>query len=90
MAAKKPAVERKVRTSRVPENETREQRFIRLATGRVNKVRKALDQLGQLGSPSYSSTEEQRNKIEESIRESVEFNINRLHKVKLSKTDFKL
>lgn len=87
MASKK---ERKVRVSKVPEGETKEQKFIRLATARVNKVRKALDQIGLLGGASYSSTDLQREKITEAIKESVEFNINRLSKVKLSKSSFTL
>lgn len=87
MATKK---ERKVRVSRVPEGETKEQKFIRLATARVNKVRKALDQIGLLGGATYSSTDLQREKIAEAIKESVEFNINRLSKVKMSKSTFTL
>lgn len=87
MATKK---ERKVRVSRVPEGETKEQKFIRLATARVNKVRKALDQIGLLGGATYSSTDLQREKIAEAIKESVEFNINRLSKVKMSKSTFSL
>lgn len=86
MATKK---DRKPRVSRVPENETKEQRFIRLATARVNKVRKALDQIGLLGAASYMSTEAQRDKISEALRESVEFNLNRLNKNgKTAKTNF--
>lgn len=87
MAAKK---ERKPRVSRVPEGETKEQRFIRLATARVNKVRKALDQIGLLGAASYSSTDLQRAKIVEALRESMEFNLNRLNKATISKTSFSL
>lgn len=83
-------IERKVRVSKVPKDESKEQKFIRLATARVNKVRKALDQIGLLGGPSYSSTDQQREKIVEAIRESVEFNTNRLAKVKMSKTTFQL
>lgn len=85
--AKKAA--RKVRVSRVPENETKQQKFMRLATARVNKVRKALDQIGLLGGAAYESTDEQRNKITEAIRECVDFNINRLSKVKMSKDTFR-
>jgi hypothetical protein len=81
---------RKVRVSRVPEGETKEQKFIRLATARVNKVRKALDQIGLLGGASYTSTDQQREKIVEAIRESVEFNSNRLSKTKMSKNSFSL
>ena len=81
---------RKPRVSRVPEGATKEQKFIRLATAQVNKVRKALDQIGLLGSPSYSSTDNQREKICEALRESVEFNLNRLNKSKTSTTSFSL
>ena len=84
---KKPRVSKK---PRAPEGETKEQRFIRLATRRVNKVRKALDQLGLLGGPNYASTEDQRNRIIKAINESVEFNLNRMNRVKTGKTDFTL
>jgi len=80
----------RVRVSQVPEGETKEQKFIRLATRRVNKVRKALDQIGLLGSASYASTDEQRDKVASAIRESMEFNLNRLAKTKTGKVDFKL
>lgn len=83
-------VQRKVRVSTVPPDETKEQKFVRLATARVNKVRKALDQIGLLGGASYTSTEEQRRKIVEALKESLEFNVNRLDKVKLSKSNFSL
>lgn len=83
-------IERKVRVSKVPEGETKEQKFVRLATARVQKVRKALDQVGLLGGASYVSTEAQRKKIAEALTESLEFNLNRLEKVKLSKSNFEL
>jgi ABC-type oligopeptide transport system substrate-binding subunit len=83
-------VTRKVRTSTVPENESKQQKFVRLATRRVNKVRKALDQIGLLGSPAYESTDKQREKIAEAISQCVEFNLNRLAKVKMSKETFQL
>jgi hypothetical protein len=81
---------RKVRVSRVPENETKQQKFTRLATARVNKVRKALDQIGLLGGASYDSTEEQRVKIADALKECMDFNLNRLSKVKMSKSTFQL
>ena len=90
MAKNKPTTARKTRTSTVPKDESKEQKFVRLATARVNKVRKALDQIGLLGSPAYTSTDLQREKIAEALRESMEFNINRLSKVKLSKSTFQL
>ncbi len=88
MAQKK--TERKKRESKVPEGETKQAKFVRLATARVNKVRKALDQIGLLGGPSYESTDDQRNKISEAINQCAEFNLNRLQKVKLSKDSFRL
>lgn len=84
----KKTIERKVRVSKVPEGETKEQKFVRLATARMNKVRKALDQIGLLGGASYVSTEMQRSKIAEALRESLEFNLNRLDKQKISKSTF--
>ena len=87
--AKKPT-ERKKRVSKVPENETKQQKFIRLATARVNKVRKALDQIGLLGGAAYESTDDQRQKITDAITECMDFNINRLSKVKMSKDTFRL
>lgn len=87
MATKK--TERKVRVSKVPENETKQQKFVRLATARVNKVRKALDQIGLLGGANYESTDDQRKKIADAITECMEFNINRLSKVKMSKDTFR-
>ena len=88
MAVKK--AEKKVRVSTVPANETKEQKFVRLVLRRVNKVRKSLDQIGALGGAAYSSTEQQREKIGEALRESLEFNLNRLNKSKSSKSDFTL
>ena len=90
MAKKTVSSGRKVRVSRVPENETKQQKFVRLATARVNKVRKALDQIGLLGGASYDSTDEQRKKIVDAIQECMDFNVNRLSKVKLSKSTFQL
>jgi ABC-type taurine transport system substrate-binding protein len=90
MAKKTGSTERKARVSRVPENESKEQKFIRLAGARVKKVLKALDQIGLLGGASYVSTDAQHTKIEKAIRESVDFNLQRLAKVKHSKSDFSL
>ena len=87
MATKK--TERKVRVSKVPKDETKQQKFVRLATARVNKTRKALDQIGLLGGAAYESTDEQRKRIAEAITECMEFNINRLSKVKMSKDTFR-
>ena len=81
---------RKARVSNIPENETKQQKFVRLANRRVNKVRKALDQIGLLGGASYDSTEDQQNKIIAAIQEAFDFACNRLRKVKTSKATFQL
>lgn len=90
MADKKKTGPKGTRVSTVPENETKEQKFIRLANKRVNKVTKALDQIGLLGSASYISTETQRAKITETLRDSLEFALGRLNKQKASKANFTL
>lgn len=89
-AVKKAPVARKTRVSTVPENETKQQKFVRLANRRVNKVCKALDQIGLLGGASYDSTEDQQNKIIAAIQEAFDYAANRLRKVKSSKTNFRL
>lgn len=93
MADKKKAdgvKEKKVRVSTVPKDETKEAKFLRLANKRVNKCRKALDQIGLLGSASYISTEDQRKKITTALEECLRFNLDRLNKQKASKSDFTL
>jgi len=79
---------KKVRVSQVPKDETKEAKFNRLATKRVTKCRKALDQIGLLGSSSYISTERQREQITKALQESLEFNLGRLNKQKSVKADF--
>lgn len=86
MATKRTAPKRE---SKIDPNETKEQRFIRLATRRVTKARKSLDAIGQLGAGNYASTEDQRNRMSEALRESLEFNLNRLNKAKTGKADFR-
>lgn len=52
----------------VPANETPEQRFVRVATERVNRLLTSLKQLGGLGTPStYKSSAEQRKQIQEAL-----------------------
>lgn len=43
----------------IPENETKSERFIRIATPRVNKVINALDILSNCAGATYEYTEEQ-------------------------------
>ena len=51
--------ERKKREKIDRTGETKEQRFVRVCSPRVNKVIKALDSLGKTGSGNYSFTEDQ-------------------------------
>lgn len=78
------------RVSKVDPNETKDQKFIRLANRRVNKVIKALDQIGLLGSASYISTESQREAVTRTLTDALQTNLDRLNKQKKSAADFKL
>ncbi len=46
-------------TIEIPENETKAERFVRIATPRVNKVINALDILANCSGATYDYTEEQ-------------------------------
>lgn len=81
--------ERKPRAT-VPPNETKEQKFVRLANKRVNNALRLIKILGQLGGPNYESSDEQKSKIEAVLNEAVEKAINQLKSVKNQVTTFKL
>lgn len=53
---------------KAPENETKEQRFVRLANGRALAAIKAIDGLGKLVGSQYASTSEQHKKLFAAIR----------------------
>lgn len=55
-----------------PENETKEEKFKRLANARTNEVLKKINILGNLGSPQYSYTQEQVDKIFSAINSALE------------------
>lgn len=61
---------RKSRKSTVPANETKAQRFVRVATARTNKAIKAIDGLRAIRGSGYESNEEQRNKIARAIADA--------------------
>lgn len=54
---------RKAGAAKVDPNETKEQKFIRLAVPRLNKSVKAISSLGKLAGPGYESTPAMRTKI---------------------------
>ena len=60
--------------------ETKNERFTRLAISRVNKTTKQLELIGNLGNLNiYESTEDERRKVEEYLREKLEIAIERLN-----------
>ena len=73
----------------IPANETESSKFVRLATHRVNTILRSYKQLGQLGSKSYTSTPDQRKKIETALTEALSRSLQALAKGE-SVQDFKL
>jgi signal transduction histidine kinase len=71
-------------------NESKADRFVRLATARVTKVLQQLKHLGNLGGPSYESTEMQRKSIQTAITAALTTAIDRMNKVKAAEQSFKL
>jgi hypothetical protein len=82
MAAKK-------KTSTNP-NETKEERFVRLANARTGKAIKAISSIGKLGGANYTSTPDQRRRIEDVLEEAIETMVARLKKEKVTEDSFKL
>lgn len=56
---------------KVPENETKEDRFKRLARGRVNQALKFISLIGNLSGPGYGYTQEQIDIIKSGLLEAV-------------------
>lgn len=75
----KPSTTRKPRTP-APENETKAQKFSRLASARVSKAVKQIKALGNLSGAGYESTPDQRSKIETVIRDATVAAIAKLNK----------
>lgn len=71
-------------------NETKSDKFVRLANFRVSKIIKSLKHLGNLGGAGYESTEMQRKAIQTAITSALTTSIDRMSKVKASEQLFKL
>ena len=70
--------------------ESKQQRFVRLATSRVTKAVKSIHNIGNLGGVGYESTEEQRTKVKEALETAVQIVLNRLNKEQVKPTGFTL
>lgn len=70
--------------------ETKEQRFVRLATKRTGAAIKKIVNIGNLGGPGYVSTQEQRDKIISSLTDAVTSVKTRLNKDIVVTTGFSL
>ena len=65
--------ERKPRVrQQIPDGETKEQRFIRVATPRMNRAVKAIAMVGMCSSNNYGYTEEQIAKIEVALVDAIQ------------------
>lgn len=60
------------KASKVPANETKAERFVRVGTPRVNKAIKAIRQLGKLASSNYEYSEEQSVAMHRALQEAVD------------------
>lgn len=72
------------------ENETPEQRFVRLGEFRTKGAIKRIMMLGSLSGPNYKSTEEQRKRIIQLLRHAVDTVESRLEKTKAASIEVKL
>lgn len=70
------------------QDETKAQRFSRLANKRVPKTLKAIANIGNLSGAGYESTPEQRAKIEAALREAVDAAVQRLNGTKSGGVSF--
>lgn len=75
----------------IPANETAAQRFARLATQKVNAVLTALKGIGGLGNTKqYTSTKEQREKVQAALENGVKRAMETLNKGGETPQEFKL
>jgi len=91
--AKKTATKETKTTAPKPEvvdNESKSDKFQRLAIARTSKAVKAIYQIGNLGSANYESTPEQREKIKAALDTAVQSMINRLNKEVSKPSNFTL
>ncbi len=70
------------------ENETKHDKFKRLATKRVNDTIKKLKNIGNLSAPSYEYSEEEINKIFSSLQEALDNARNKFFSKKIKKDSF--
>lgn len=63
-----------------PENETKAERFVRLAQQRATKALKAIQQIANLGGAAYESTPEQREKLIGALSAAVKTATDKLNK----------
>lgn len=64
-------VAKKQKSASAPANETKEQRFVRLATARTGKVLKGITGIGKLTGSNYSYTSVQAAKIVDALKHAV-------------------
>lgn len=81
---------RKKRESKVDPDESRNQKFVRLANARVSTAVKKIYQIGNLGGAGYESTADQRDKIAKVLQDAVESAISRLNKDQAKPSTFQL
>lgn len=76
------------RKSSVPKDETKEERFIRVATPRVNKAIKFIKMLGFCSGSSYSYMPEQVNKMCKAIQSALDATYKKLSEEKPTTGEF--
>lgn len=81
---------RKKRKKTVDPNESKAEKFVRLANARVPKTLKALKQIGALGGASYDSQQDQRHAIQKALTDGLESAMRSLNKQKEEETGFTL
>lgn len=81
---------KKSKGSQVPPNETKAQKFARLANQRVNRVIQIYKQLGSLGGSAYESTPDQIKKIGEALTNAQTRAMDQLNKKTVTVQEFKL
>jgi len=90
--ASKPKSDPKPRKPRtpVPENETKSQRFVRLAQKRVPKAIKAINGIAALAGNGYEFTDEQRDKVIDALESAVKSTVASLKRERKAAVEFVL
>lgn len=78
------------RISKQNKNETKAEKFVRLANNRINATLKMFKRIGQLGNAAYESTPQQRQRIKDVLTLSLNEAIDGLNAVKVASKEFKL